>query len=316
MTPLGRIEQLRRLPWYAMELPAEVTNGTGMISYDERRLLYMLARDYYSGSGRIIDGGAYLGTSSLSLGHGLLDRGHPREPVIDAYDTFVINAYSVQHYLKDEDKQRIKAGDSIRGVYEQNIATISQYVRIHEGDLLQMPWTGEPIEILFSDVSKSWDLNDYILSNWIASLMPETGILIQQDQVQEYHVWVAITMEILADYFEVIDYTPFSSMVYRLKHEIPGRVIEKCLCRNIVPAEMEYYYLCFIERFKRCGFGRYKGWTLGMVEAGLAVTYAFHIQDLDKARHVLRECEDKFRHIPDTMTRLANIRQLLPSHNS
>ena len=171
-----------------------------------------------------------------------------------------------------------------------------------------MAWTGGPIEILFSDVSKSWSVNDYIITKWVSNLIPETGILIQQDQVQEYHVWVAITMEILADCFELIDYTKNSSMVYRLKPEVPTRTLQKSLHDNISPAEMEYYYLSFLERFRRMGMGRYQGWHLGMVEAGLAVTYGFHIGDLDKARHALRKCEEKFHDIPDTMFRLAAIK--------
>ena len=79
-------------------------------------------------------------------------------------------------------------------------------------------------------------------------------------------------MVILAGCFEFIDYTRNSSMVYRLKHEIPSRMLEKCLLRNISPAEMEYHYLNFLERFRCMGMGRYKGWHLGMVEAGLVVT--------------------------------------------
>ena len=63
-------------------------------------------------------------------------------------------------------------------------------------------------------------------------------------------LWVAITMEILSDYFEVIDYTPYSSMVYRLKSEIPAQLLEKCMSANITKDEMEHYYLRFLERFR------------------------------------------------------------------
>jgi hypothetical protein len=294
-----------------VDLPAEVEKGVGMIYLDERRMLYTLARDYFAGAGRIIDGGTYLGTSSLSLGYGLKDRSYPKKPIIDAYDTFIIDDNSVKHCFNQEDwmGREIKGGDNVRFIYERYIAAVADYIRIHEGDLLQMPWRGGPIEILFLDVSKSLPLNDFIVTNFMPSLLPETGILIQQDQVQEYHIWVAITMEILADCFEVIDYTRNSSMVYRLKHEIPARTLEKCLYGNISPSEMEYYYLSFLERFRRMGMGRYKGWHLGMVELGLAVTYGFHIGDLDKARHVLRQCEAKFHDIPDTMYRLAEIKR-------
>jgi hypothetical protein len=311
MNTLNRIEALRHLPWYSVDLPADVVNGQyGMIHEDECRMLYTLARDYFAGAGRIIDGGTYLGTSSLSLGYGLKDRGYRKEPIIDAYDTFIIHDASVQYHFRQEDwmGRRIKGGDNVRFVYERNITPVAGYINVHEGDIQQRPWCGGPIEILFSDVSKSWSLNDYILTSWIPALLPETGILIQQDQVQEYHVWVAITMEILADCFEFIDYTKNSSMVYRLKHPIPARTLQKCLLSNISAAEMEYYYLSWLDRFRRMGMGRYKGWHLGMVEAGLAVTYGFHIGDLDKARHALRKCEEKFHMIPDTMYRLAAIK--------
>jgi hypothetical protein len=170
-----------------------------------------------------------LGASSLALGYGLKDRGYQKEPIIDAFDRFTIAEHSLQYYFDHEPEpaKRIKAGDNIRFLYERNIATIADYVTIHEGNLTETPWRGGAIEILFSDISKGWSLNDYIISNWIPALLPEIGILIQQDQVQEYHVWVAITMEILADYFETIDYTMYSSMVYRLKREIPARVLQK-----------------------------------------------------------------------------------------
>jgi hypothetical protein len=180
---------------------------------------------------------------------------------------------------------------------------------VHEGDLTKIKMRTEPIEIIFSDVSKRWALNDYIIENWLRALIPETDILIQQDQIQEYHVWVAITMGIMQEYFELIDYVMYSSIVYRLKREIPERVIQKCLSKNITAAEIEYYYSNWVDRFRRMGMGRYKGWTLGMVELGLAVTYGFHIGDLDKARYVLHTCEQKFQGIPDTMSRVAAIKK-------
>lgn len=318
---LQRIESLRAKPWYTVDLPPEVVQAESMISLDERRLLYTLARDYFSGHGRIIDGGAYLGASSLALGYGLKHRSYPEIPVIDAFDIFLIDEHSRAHHFGqytpeqyDWLTQEIKAGDNIRFVYEHNIAPVASYIDIHEGDLTLATWSGEPIEILFSDISKGWKLNDYITLNWIPHLLPETGILIQQDQVQEYHVWVAITMEILADYFELIDYVVYDSVVYRLKHAIPQQVLDKCLSPNISHDEMEYYYLSWLERFRRIGMGRYRGWTLGMVEAGLVVVYGFHIGDIDKAWHALQQCEAKFYDIPDTMARLATIRSHLQGH--
>ncbi|HEY5705801.1 MAG TPA: hypothetical protein VIS96_09530 [Terrimicrobiaceae bacterium] len=310
----ARHESLRRLPWYSVDLPPEVANGVGMIHPDERRMLYTLARDYFTGAGRIVEGGTFLGASSLSLGHGLKDRGYRKAPVIDAFDWFVIDEWSVRHFLDRGTLhgRRVSAGDNIQFAYEKNIATVADYIAIHEGNLLAKPWTSGPIEILFLDISKSWELNDYILLNWVAALIPETGILIQQDQVQEAHVWVGITMEMLADYFELIDYTMFSSMVYRLKRSIPSSELAKCLRANITAEQMELYYLKFLERFRSVGMGRFKEWTLGMVEVGLITLYGLHIHDLDKARRAVRQCEEKYGNVPDTMARVTSIKALIP----
>jgi hypothetical protein len=255
-----------------------------------------------------------LGTSSLSLGYGLRDRGWRRSPVIDAFDSFIIDENSVRSYLEKGKVhgKKVRAGDNIRFAYEKFVAPVADYITIHEGNLLARPWTSGPIEILFSDISKSWELNDYILQNWIAALVPETGILIQQDQVQEFHVWVSITMEMLAEYFEMIDYTMFSSVVYRLTKPIPAEAITKCLRANITAEQMERYYLSFLERFRGIGMGRFKGWTLGMLEVGVVALHGFHTGDMDKARRAARHCEEKYGHVPDTMTRLASIRGFIP----
>ena len=61
------------------------------------------------------------------------------------------------------------AEDNIRFLYERNIAKIADYVTIHEENLTETPWSGGAIEILFSDISKGWILNDYIISNWISA---------------------------------------------------------------------------------------------------------------------------------------------------
>ena len=304
-----RVEGLRRLPWYSIEPPVDVISGKGMIHADERRMLYTLAKDYFVGAGRIIDGGSYLGSSSLALGLGLRDRRYPAVPVIDAYDTFVIDPFAVVWHLDANDPLSggVKAGDNLRHIYDRNISAVADYISVHEGDLTVRPWNEGPIEILFCDVSKSWELNDYILKNWIPSLIPGTGILIQQDQIQEYHVWVAITMSMLSDYFEIIDYTLNSSMVYRLKRKIPQSVLDRCMSVNVTTDDMVRHYQRSLQTFKRPGMGRYTGWQLGMVELGLSVVYGFHVGDTDNARRVLQDCKSRFSGVVDTMYRASVI---------
>jgi hypothetical protein len=304
-----RIQQLRNLPWYSINPPPNVLSGQGMIHDDERRLLYTLARDYYTGEGRILDAGTFLGSSSLALGSGLKDRGYPAGAAIDAFDLFIIDDGAVSLHLNRDDPLSVpvKANDNVRHIYERNVAHVAEYISVHEGDVIKTRWTRGSIEILFCDISKNLHVNDYIVSEWLPALIPETGILIQQDQIQQYHVWIAITMSILSDYFEFIDYTLNSSAVYRLKRPIPKSVLNQCLHANVSNDDMERHYKNSLAMFKAHGMGRYTGWPLGMVELGLAVLYGFHIGDKGKCRHTLEDIKKRFAGVPDTMWRLAQI---------
>ena len=65
------------------------------------------------------------------LGFGLGSiQGYPKGPIIDAYDTFIIDPSSVRYHFRQEDwmGRTIKGGDNVRFVYERNIAPIADYV--------------------------------------------------------------------------------------------------------------------------------------------------------------------------------------------
>lgn len=302
-------DRLHALPWYSVDLPPEVADSRPMIGDDERRLLYTLTRDFYQGEGRIIDGGTYIGDSSLALGFGLKARGYQPTPVIDAFDLFIlIDTTDGVWFASDGD---VKGGQSIRPTYDRRTASVAQYIKVHEGDVTSTPWRNGPIEILFNDLSKSWDINDYVLRNWFPCLMQDRSILIQQDQVQEYHVWVAITMEMLSAHFQLIDYVRNSSAVYRPVSSIGSSSIIPCLRENLSHDDMERAYLSWIERFRRLAAGRFKSWHLAMVEGGLIVTYALHIGDMDKARHAWKVCVEKFRDDPAASYRLQEVKRIV-----
>ena len=259
-----RAESPKIPQWALIDEPQNVISGRGMVHPDERRLLYILARDYFSGAGVIIDGGTFAGSSSLALGLGLKDRGFPRRKVIHAFDTFIIDAGAeITLDRNDPLSAEIKGGDSIRPLYDRNVAEVASYIEVHHGDVLQEPWSGRRIEILFCDICKMLPINDYVLEQWIARLIPGRGLLIQQDQVQEHHVWIAISMSILSDYFEIVDFVPHSTMIYRLKRKIPRKILKKALDRNVTPELMERHYLRSLETFRALDVPHRKRWHLG-----------------------------------------------------
>lgn len=147
-------------PTESSTLPAEVRQVKTMLSAQELKLLYTLARDRYAGRGEIIDAGAFLGGSTLALACGLRDNPgtFSKQGRVHSYDRFVSDKYVAQFI------DGYPEGTSTRPYYDSVIADVASYVLVDEGDIISRPWpTNSPIEILFIDVAKSWETNDFLL---------------------------------------------------------------------------------------------------------------------------------------------------------
>lgn len=212
--------------WRAVELPGAVRKVVTMLSVEERQCLYALGRDYWTGEGAIVDAGCFLGGSTLSLAMGALanTRSIDTAGAIHSYDLFVADAHQAGSYLKKFGT--FTAGDSVRSIFDRQTLGVRAVLDVHEGDLREFPWPADsPIEVLFIDVSKTWALNDFIVREFFPALLPERSIVVQQDYVHPTCPWLAVTMEYLADYFELIDYVPYNSLVYRTRRAVPAELV-------------------------------------------------------------------------------------------
>lgn len=143
---------------------------------------------------------------------------------IHSYDLFVADAHQAGSYLKKFGT--FTAGDSVRSIFDRQTLGVRAVLDVHEGDLREFPWPADsPIEVLFIDVSKTWALNDFIVREFFPALLPERSIVVQQDYVHPTCPWLAVTMEYLADYFELIDYVPYNSLVYRTRRAVPAELV-------------------------------------------------------------------------------------------
>ncbi len=252
---------LHAAPWRAATIPLEVLNVTTMLSTAERALLYWLARDYYTGAGEIVDGGCFLGGSTLSLARGLIDGGHATERAhIHVYDLFASDPYMIEHYLKPLGINCAN-GESFRPVFDANTRAVASLLRVNQGDICQIGWTGEPIEIMFIDISKHWSINDMLLTDFFPCLIPGRSVVIQQDLVFEWCPWLAVTMEYLADYFEYVAFVEYNTTVYLHTRPIPPHILRVKLWD--LPVEHK------IELMDRA-IGRFSGYAKGMLECAKA----------------------------------------------
>ncbi len=211
------LERVRSKAWVrensAIRGPGDPTT---MLNDEELRMLRWLTGRYYTGSGGIVDGGAFLGGSAVALCKGLRDAGWVG-CLVDSYDLFVADAYAAQVYAKG----RFVAGGSTRALYDEAVAPYADLLRVHEGDITEAVWAGGGIELLFLDCLKAHEVNDSCILNFLPHLIPGHSIVIQQDYLWDYLPWLHISMEMLWDYFELLCDTGYNSAVFLSTKPIP-----------------------------------------------------------------------------------------------
>jgi len=217
-------QTIGQYPWRHLSLKARDVNPIdSMICEDESLYLHWLARDYYQGVGEIVDGGPLFGGSTYALASGVSTNPHVarKEGRIHSYDLF--------QYFPDFARflpgSTLKLGDSLLPVFKENTRLYQKLIEVHPGDILKWQWTRQPIELLFIDLSKSWQINNHIIHEFFGSLIPKRSIVIQQDYFHYYCYWLHLTMEYLQPYFEIIHNPDGATLSFLLVKEIPRELL-------------------------------------------------------------------------------------------
>ena len=204
--------------------------GRSMLRKEESNLLYFLARDYCTAAGALIDAGALIGASSSCLCGGLRDRSDSVAFVksIHAFDKFKADEPYLVNYLKTRVDENISEGDDFVGVYEKNTLGCQEYIEIHQGDFMDVVWTGDPIELLFVDIAKTQQLNSHLIKEFFPALIPGKSLLVHQDYHHPHLPYIHVSMEYLSQYFEIVDYAVNDSILFMNVEKIPHEMIRRC----------------------------------------------------------------------------------------
>jgi hypothetical protein len=270
-----RLRDLIRRPWHDLELPPDAVGIPTMLSKAERKLLYSLARDYAGGDYAIVDAGCFLGGSTAALLAGIRDRMEPWQgPLVESYDLFRVEAFTVPKFFRDDPLLRV--GDSFRPRFDAHIARFDVPHVVHEGDITQIGWSGGPIDVLFLDVLKSWEINDAVLRDFFPSLVPGRSVIVHQDYGWGGHEWIPITVELMRDALVPIDFMEWGSHVFFVESELPVDVLQN----GVAGLDLDTK-LGLIEQAE----AHADGWVRGMLE----VDRALLLEERDGTEAVLAE---------------------------
>jgi hypothetical protein len=249
-------DYLLRRPWRDERTPFGTPGIPTMLSKHERRLLYALARDYARGDAAVVDAGCFLGGSTTALLSGVRDRGTRwKGPPVASYDLFRVEPYTVERFFTDD--RAVHVGDSFRGRFDLYVSGFDVPHVVHEGDIAEIGWSGDPIDILFLDVLKTWEINDAVLRDFFPSLQPGRSVIVHQDYGCGWTPWIPITVELMGDSLRLIDGLEWGSHVFFVEDELPADVMQ-----DGVSGLDEQTKFALVDR----AIARCEGWVRGMHE--------------------------------------------------
>jgi hypothetical protein len=208
------------VPWRNLDADSWTVNpAPSMITRDEFLYLHWLARCRFTGQGEIVDGGPLLGGSTVALSTGL--RLNPvvanTRKRIHSFDLFVYTTGMKRLFHGAEPKE----GADLLPQFRRYTEGVREHVRVYPGDILQMSWTGQPIEILFIDVAKTWAIQLHLLREFFTHLIPGVSTVVQQDYFFYHCHWIHLVMEHLSPYFRVAHMPAGPTLGFELTHPIP-----------------------------------------------------------------------------------------------
>ncbi len=218
-----------KIPNYKRELFPELVKLKGMISENERKYLFHYASKVYTGKGKIVDLGCWLGATTVSMAQGLKDGGKLQQQgkYIYAYDLFQWNYVFNQHVIGTELDNLFNEGDDFIGEYEKNIHQFKDIIETRR-DIISSRWHGENIEFLLIDAMKTPEVTKAIVKGFYPNLMPKLSYVYHQDFDHYLTPWVHILIYLHHPYLKHIHDVPGAGgTVFKCIKSLPDEVLSE-----------------------------------------------------------------------------------------
>jgi hypothetical protein len=194
---------------WAVKEVSPFQNLVGMVDIPIREYCFEFGKNGYSGQGALIDLGSWLGSSIIPLIKGLnknlcIDKSFAK---VHAYDAFVWyeNMNQSAHTSIPPYLHSYKVGDDFSAGFIEQLGNLNTQVHIHKGNLEDAFWNKQPIEYLFIDAMKDWEVAVHVVYTFFPFLIPGKGIIIHEDFCHHYTSWIHLIQFRLKDYFQPIE---------------------------------------------------------------------------------------------------------------
>ena len=152
-----------------------------MVTDAELSLAETYARHSYTGEGKIVELGCWLGAVTLALARGVSDNPQTRRKrPIEAFDRFRWEAWMTP-IAERLGCPMVPDGASFFDYTQTILKPYEHLIHLHEEDLLAPERFRDRIEFLFVDAMKSWPLANAIVRAYFPRLIAGRSLIVQQD---------------------------------------------------------------------------------------------------------------------------------------
>ena len=164
------------------------------------------------GTGRVVELGCFLGGSTAALAAGLAQNAHSKQPIL-TYDAFETPNDTRPRHISWLRSYRLRPGERFRERFDQLNRSWIDKVIVRDGWLPEAATRHqehelypeqEPIELLFVDIAKTWDVHRTVLRTFARHLHLGATI-VQQDFFDLQTPWIPLHMWQLRDVLEPLD---------------------------------------------------------------------------------------------------------------
>jgi hypothetical protein len=152
-----------------------------MVTSAELCLAETYARYSYTGEGKIVELGCWLGAVTLALARGVAENPQTRSKrPIEAFDRFRWEAWMTP-IAERLGCSRVPDDETFLEHTKKIVKRYEHLIRFHEKDLLVPERFRDRIEFLFVDAMKSWKLANAIVQTYFPRLIAGRALIVQQD---------------------------------------------------------------------------------------------------------------------------------------
>jgi hypothetical protein len=219
-------EAIRTRPWNSrhVALPGWTRNYPTMLTQEEMRMLAWVA-EKTPVPGAIVDLGAFLGGSSVSLALGAGKASPPKR--VHSYDRFRLDE-KVKFQFLYRRGHGFAEGEDALPVFHRFTRPVATAIEAHPGDVLEARWDKGPIAVLFVDLSKTKAINDHLLATFFPALLPGS-VIVQQDFLFFRNPWLYPTMHKLEGAVEMLGHTDQNSVIFGVRETPSPAALAACM---------------------------------------------------------------------------------------